>query len=97
MTIIMILKYRKRTITVWIPYKITVFIKILIMVNEFYRKCVLSSEIPNKCMSQWINTDEIENPTYFFAIFVLVLGGFPMEIKTKIRYLIICGHHIFTL
>ena len=24
-------------------------------------------------------------------------GGFPMEIKTKIRYFIICGYHIFTL
>ena len=25
------------------------------------------------------------------------IDGFPMEIKTKIRYLIICGYHIFTL
>ena len=26
------------------------------------------------------------------------IGGFPMEIKTKIlRYLILCGYHIFTL
>ena len=26
-----------------------------------------------------------------------IIVGFPMEIKTKIRYLIIFGYHIFTL
>ena len=27
----------------------------------------------------------------------LVIGGFPIKIKTKIRYHIICCYHIFTL
>ena len=25
------------------------------------------------------------------------IGGFPMEIKTKLRYVLICSYHVFTL
>ena len=36
---------------------------------------------------------------YFHVLFLAaaMLGGFPLEIKTKIRYLIIFCYHIFTL
>ena len=31
------------------------------------------------------------------AIFIVSIRGFPIEIKTEIRYLIICCYHNFTL
>ena len=34
---------------------------------------------------------------YYLVGRVIYKDGFPMEIKTKIRYLIVCGYHIFTL
>ena len=32
---------------------------------------------------------------YGLTFFKTIIGGFPIEIKTKIRYLIICCYHIF--
>ena len=43
-------------------------------------------------LEQYIKWLDVEDEHFDVSI-----SGFPMEIKTTIRYLIICGYHIFTL
>ena len=50
----------------------------------------LERKAETKIEREWMHTHCIAESTK-------VIGGFPMEIKTKIRYLIICAYHIFTL
>ena len=50
-----------------------------------------------KCAGPALRTQVLEILCCMLIEIRKLIGGFPMEIKIKIRYLIIFGYHIFTL
>ena len=60
-------------------------------IKEIRTLFVMSIPEPSKNTNGSLEVSREEN-----GIDALSLGGFPIEIKTKVRYHIICCYHIFT-